>query len=99
MTIVKLNPLWIEFYLPTSQSLKLKVGQTLEVKYEGEEKWMPAKLIYRAPVAESSANMQQLRLEMPNPNNGDAGLQMQVKLPPELAPATPGTAQLPTPQQ
>jgi len=97
MTVVKLNPLWIEFYLPTPQAQKLKVGQQMEVKYVGKQ-WMAAKLIYRAPVAESSSDMQQLRLEMANPNNGDAGLQMQVKLPPELGPATSGTAQLPTPQ-
>jgi RND family efflux transporter MFP subunit len=98
MTVVKLNPLWIEFYLPTPLAQKLKVGQQMDVKYAGQEKWIPTKLIYRAPVAESSSDMQQLRLEMANPNNGDAGQQMQVKLPPELGPATSGTAQLPTPQ-
>ena len=94
MTVVQNDPMWIEFYLPTAQSLKLKKGQQLDVKYDGEQKWEPAKLIYRAPVADAASGMQKLRLEMTNPQNKDTGLQVQIKLPAELgaAPANPGAA-------
>ena len=95
MTVVKNDPLWVEFYLPTTQSLKLKVGQQLEVKYDDEQQWQPAKLIYRAPVADYGSNQQKIRLEMPNPQLKDAGLQVQVKLPAELGPAAPAAALAP----
>jgi RND family efflux transporter MFP subunit len=99
MTVVQLDPLWIEFWLPTSQSMKLKVGQTLDVRYYGEEQWLPAKLILRAPVAEAAAGKQKLRLELKNPNNVDAGQQVQIKLPPELGVtgAAPAAAVVPAP--
>ena len=85
MTVVQLDPLWVEFYLPVNQSQKLKLGQTMDVKYENDSQWQQAKLIYRSPVAEAAAGMQKLRLELKNPSNTDAGLKMEVKLPPEIA--------------
>ena len=87
MTVVQNDPLWVEFYLPTTESVKLNVGQKMEVKYVNSDQWLPATVIYRAPVAEASAGMQKLRLELKNPNHIDAGLQVQVKLPPELGTA------------
>lgn len=87
MSVVQNDPLWVEFYLPTTQSLKLKVGQSMDVKYDGEGQWSAAKLIYRAPVADAASGMQKLRLELKNAENKDTGLQVQVKLPAELGPA------------
>lgn len=98
MTVVKLDPLWIEFYLPTNQSLKLKVGQQLQVRYADDQQWQNAKLIFRAPVADVGSFQQEIRLELANPQLKDAGLEMQVKLPAELGPiqpAAPAAALLP----
>ena len=84
MTIAQVNPLYVEFYLPVQQAQMLKMDQQLEIKYANQQQWLPAKVKFRAPVAEASAGMQKLRLELDNPNNTDAGFQVQVKLPPEL---------------
>jgi RND family efflux transporter MFP subunit len=100
MTVVQLNPLWVEFYLPINQAQKVQVGQSMDVRYADAPDWMPTKVILRAPVADAAAGMQKLRLELPNPNLVDAGQQLVVKLPPELsapAAAAPAAAAIPAP--
>lgn len=88
MTVVKNDPLWVEFFLPTSQSSKLQVGQSLEVRNGGgEQKWAQAKIIYKAPVADAGSDTQKMRLEMPNANGIDTGLQVLVRLPASVGPA------------
>ncbi len=93
MTVVQKDPLWVEIMLPTTQSTKINVGQTLEVKYPDEQEWQKATVDLRSPVADASSGYQKLRLTLPNPKNHDAGFQVKIKLPPELgAAATPGAA-------
>jgi RND family efflux transporter MFP subunit len=92
MTVVRNDPLWVEFFLPTMQSSKLKVGQQLEVRYPAEEKWHPAKVIYKAPVADAASDTQKMRLEMPNASMTDTGLQVLVRLPANVGPAQQPTA-------
>jgi RND family efflux transporter MFP subunit len=92
MTVVKNDPLWVEFFLPTIQSSKLKVGQQLEVRHPYEDKWLPAKIIYKAPVADAASDTQKMRLEMPNASMTDTGLQVLVRLPANVGPAQQPTA-------
>jgi multidrug efflux pump subunit AcrA (membrane-fusion protein) len=88
MTIVKNDPLWVEFFLPTMQSSKLKVGQQLEVRYFGDnQQWQPAKIIYKAPVADAASDTQKMRLEVANKAMTDTGLQVVVRLPADIGPA------------
>ena len=87
MTVVQNNPLWVEFFLPTVQSSKLKVGQQLEVQYPGAGKWQPAKIIYKAPVADAASDTQKMRLELANASMTDTGLQVLVRLPANIGPA------------
>ena len=87
MTVVKNDPLWVEFFLPTAQSSKVKVGQQLEIRYPNEEKWQLAKVIYKAPVADAASDTQKMRLELPNPAGTDTGLQVLVRLPANIGPA------------
>jgi len=81
ITIVQNDPLKVEFFIPTSQSQKLKVGQELQVRYPGEEAWKPAQVKFKSPVADTASDTQKIGLEMANSENRDAGLQVQVKLP------------------
>jgi RND family efflux transporter MFP subunit len=88
ISIVTNDPLWVEIpLLQTWQAARLKPGQELEVRYEIENKpgWHKAKVIYVAPVADARSGTQAVRLELPNPENRASGLDVQVKLPPELA--------------
>jgi hypothetical protein len=87
MTVVKNDPLWVEFFLPTMQSSKLKVGQQLEVRYPDQQQWAAAKVIYKAPVADAASDTQKMRLELANPNMTDTGLQVLVRLPANVGPA------------
>jgi multidrug efflux pump subunit AcrA (membrane-fusion protein) len=88
ISVVKNDPLWVEIQLlETWQVAKLKMGQELDVRYtiDSADQWQKAKIIYIAPVADSRAATQLVRLELPNPNNRYSGLEMKVKLPAELA--------------
>jgi RND family efflux transporter MFP subunit len=95
LTVVKNDPLWIEFFLPTPQSSKLKVGDMLQVRYPDAQQWGQAKVIYKAPVADAQSDTQKIRLEMPNAKMQDTGLQVIVRLPANLGPAVAPSAQAP----
>ncbi|HLL87835.1 MAG TPA: efflux RND transporter periplasmic adaptor subunit [Tepidisphaeraceae bacterium] len=81
LVVVKNDPLWVEFHLPTRQALTLQKGQSLPVAYTGSQQAKPAKIIYVAPVADAASDMMLVRLEMPNPEDQKSGLQVQVTLP------------------
>lgn len=84
MTIVQNDPLKVEFFIPSEQSQKLKVGQDLQVRYPGEEQWLTAKVAFKAPVVDTASDEQKIGLEMKNVGNRDAGLRVQVKLPDDV---------------
>ena len=90
MVVVKNDPLWVEVFLPTNVSLKLKPGQELPVKYESDDKARPAKVIYLSPVADPGAGVQLVRLELPNPEARPAGLQVTVIPPGATVPVAAG---------
>lgn len=96
ISVVKNDPLWVEIpLLETWQVAKLKLGQELDVRYtiDPADQWQKAKIIFISPVADSRSASQAVRLELPNPNKRYSGLEMQVKLPAELAkPVTGSTA-------
>jgi RND family efflux transporter MFP subunit len=92
MSIVQNDPLKVEFFLPVAQAQKLKLGQPVQVRYVGEEQWMAATVAFKDPLADAASDTQKIGLEMKNADDRDSGLQVQVQLPPELAPATPAAA-------
>jgi RND family efflux transporter MFP subunit len=80
IVVVKLDPLWVEVHLPVEITANLKVGQELEVLYGGQDKARKAKVFYLNPVADAGAGTQQVRMELPNPENRRAGMQVQVNV-------------------
>ncbi|MGA2496492.1 MAG: efflux RND transporter periplasmic adaptor subunit [Tepidisphaeraceae bacterium] len=88
--VVKNDPLWVEVYMPTNVSLKLKAGQELPVKYDIEDKARMAKVNFLSPVADAGAGMQLVALELPNPEGKPAGLQVTVYPPGAAAPVAAG---------
>lgn len=88
MTIVQNDPLWVEVDLPTAQVKSLKAGQTLDVRYNDEDKWNAARVIFIAPVADARSDTDKVRLEMPNPEHRNSGLQVQVRSPENVAAAS-----------
>jgi hypothetical protein len=86
ISIVENNPLVVELNLPTAMSQLLKPGQELQVSYD-QKTWRNAKVNYLAPMADSSAFMQAVHLNLENPEGKSSGLKIFVQLPPELADA------------
>jgi multidrug resistance efflux pump len=91
--IVQNDPLWVEVDIPWQKADALRMGQTLDVRYtdpadRGE--WMQAKVIAMSPIADAASNQRPVRLELPNKNLRESGLQVQVKLPDNLAAAPVG---------
>ena len=43
MTIVRNDPLWVETDLPTQQAKQIKMGQSMDVRYGGEQTWQSAR--------------------------------------------------------
>ncbi len=81
LTVVNNDPLWIEVKnLRTSEVARLKVGQTVPVRYAGETRQGPAKVIFISPVADARSDTQAVRLEMPNPDGRSTGLKVDVLL-------------------
>lgn len=89
ITIVVTNPLRVEANLPVKLAQALSIGQKLKVRYPGEPvgSGRDATINYRAPVADAGSRTQLIWLELPNPDKKDAGLQVFVDVPENLAEA------------
>lgn len=83
ISLVVNTPLWAEMHLPTRQADSLKVGDTLNVSYADDSaaKTLPAKIIYKAPVADAASGTQTVRLELPNEQGKETGLLVNVSIP------------------
>lgn len=90
--IVVNDPLWVEIRgLTTLQVSTLKVGEKLSVRYKNEPQaaWQDATISYITPVADAGADRQLVRLELPNPQNLAAGMNMEVNWPQKLIDTAP----------
>jgi cobalt-zinc-cadmium efflux system membrane fusion protein len=86
--VVKNDPLFVEIRdLSSAQVAHLHIGDKLQVKYPDETDWHEAAVTFRAPVVDAASDTQLVKLTLPNPTNRDAGLQIQVQLPPDVAQA------------
>lgn len=79
--VVRNDVLWIDAHLPAAAVNKLKKGQTLQVRYATEDKWMPAEILYLQPVVRYGSQTRQVRLQLANTDDRPAGLEVFVKLP------------------
>jgi len=88
MQVVKVDELHVEVDIQSSKCKNLKVGDTLQVRYTDDEKWLPAKISFMTMYANASSGTRKIRLELKNEANREAGLPVYVKLPDNLAAAT-----------
>jgi len=79
--VVRNDPLWVDAHLPAAVTGRLKKGQTVQVRYVAEDKWMPAEVLYLQPVVRAGSQTRMVRLQLPNPEDRPAGLEVYVKLP------------------
>jgi multidrug resistance efflux pump len=80
--IVQNDPLKVEADIPIREANRLRVGQTLQVRYTSEDNapWEPAVILAMLPVADRGAQTRNIVLELPNPQNKPAGLRLDVRL-------------------
>jgi RND family efflux transporter MFP subunit len=91
------DPLWVELRgLTTLQVSTLKLGEEMEVRYRNEPNaaWQKAKISYISPVADAGADRQLVRLELPNPSNLSAGMNMELNWPKKLLDTAPKDEQI-----
>jgi hypothetical protein len=69
---------------------KLKLDQELEVRYEDQTEWQPAKVIFIGKQGDGGSDTHLVRLELPNTDNRAAGSKVLVKLPADVAAVTGG---------
>jgi RND family efflux transporter MFP subunit len=85
MTIIQNDPLYVEVDLPTMVVKNIRAHQMIEMRYVGDEKWTAAEAIFVAPEADARSDRQKVRLQLPNPQGRQSGLQVQVKAPENVA--------------
>jgi multidrug resistance efflux pump len=79
--VVRNDPLWVDAHLPAVAAARLKKGQSLQVRYVAEDKWMPAEVLYLSPVVRPGSQTRMVRLQLPHPEERPSGLEVYVKLP------------------
>ncbi|QOV87814.1 efflux RND transporter periplasmic adaptor subunit [Humisphaera borealis] len=88
MQIVQIDTLKVEVDIQATKCKALKIGDTLQVRYTDEDKWMPATITFMTKYANASSGTRKVRLEMKNEADREAGLPVYVKLPDNLAAVT-----------
>lgn len=82
LTVVKINPLWVDMHLTLEQAGKLKLGDKLTASYVGEpDQSVTGTVIYFDPVVDATVDQQTVRLELANEQSKPAGLLLNVRLP------------------
>lgn len=87
--VVGNSPLWVKTILPAKVALRMRAeekktgqAQIVQVTYKDlNEPPLQAKVIFYAPMADGGAGVQEVGLELPNPDDKPAGLQVLVKVP------------------
>ena len=79
--VVRNDPLWVDAHLPAAVTARLKKGQSLQVRYVAEDKWIQAEVLYLSPAVRPGSQTRMVRLQLPNPDERPAGLEVYVKLP------------------
>jgi RND family efflux transporter MFP subunit len=82
MTLVSINPLWVDIHVKSSQAAKLKLGQTLAACYVNEpDKWFTGTIIFFDPIVNAQVDNQPVRLDVKNDDGKPAGWMVRVRLP------------------
>jgi membrane fusion protein (multidrug efflux system) len=88
VTVITVDPLWVEVNVPTREALALEVGREAIVEWEDADgvEPMTGRVIFRSPAAHAGARQVQVRVEVANPAGLPSGLHGTVRF--GHAPAT-----------
>ena len=76
LTIVSVDPLWLDASVPIKESARITVGAAASVVFEDWENKNPfkGKVIYKSPAGNAGARQVQIRVEIPNPELIPSGM-------------------------
>lgn len=85
LTLVRIDPLWIDVPVPLQEAYLLKKGTKLKVNFpipgKTEKEALTGTVIYRAAIADAGSETLIFRIEVPNPKNRIAGERVKIELP------------------
>lgn len=81
VTVISIDPLWLEVNVDTRLAVQLQVGQPAVVEWEDIDNVdpMPGTIIFKSPAANAGARKIQLRVEVPNAKGVPSGMHGKVK--------------------
>ena len=80
VSVVKIDPLYVEFYAPADAAADMKQGDSVQVRYGDANQTQPATLVFLDPLVDEGTGTRRVRAEMPNPDGLPAGLGVRVRL-------------------
>ncbi len=82
LTVLTVDPLWLEVSIPTREAAGIRVGQAARVVFEDidDKTPMPGTVIYKSSAGNAGAREVQVRVEVPNPNHIPSGMHGTVAL-------------------
>lgn len=80
VSIVAVDPLWLDVSVPTARAMELSVGDTAQIHWEEVDALpeMEGTIIFRSPVAHGGAREMLVRLVVANPDSIPSGLHAKV---------------------
>jgi RND family efflux transporter MFP subunit len=93
VTVVAVDPLWLDVNVPTRAAVGLEVGYGAEVTWEDIDGVAPMRgtIIFKSPAGNGGARVIPVRVEVPNPHRIPAGLHGRVRFLGKPASAPPST--------
>jgi multidrug efflux pump subunit AcrA (membrane-fusion protein) len=98
VTVITVDPLWVEVNVPTREALRLEVGQEATVEWEDADDVAPmtGRVVFRSPAAHAGARQVQVRVEVANPGGLPSGLHGTVRFGPSARAEAGGAGRTPT---
>jgi hypothetical protein len=84
LTIVRNDPLIVEMLLSKEVAQKIALGRSMNVSYD-QQKWVPAKVTFKEPMANLAGDIQKVHLELSNAEGRDSGQTIYMELPADLS--------------
>lgn len=93
LTLVTIDPLWVEANVPMRDALRIQPGQEAEVVWDDIDTVTPmrGRVIFKSPVGNAGARELLVRVEVPNPDSLPSGLHGRIRFIPAQAAAAVGS--------
>ncbi len=98
VTVIQIDPLWIDVNMSTRDALRLRRGQKAQITWQDIDRGqgMSGQVIFISPAGHAGARQIMVRLEVANPEGLPAGLHATVQfMPPQTDGADAGAMRLP----